>query len=67
MTVDLKGIGKITASKDALNAIAGIIMDASRYNEEDYQVTAVRLNENFYEIFDVLDATGYYDKFKGGD
>lgn len=62
MTVNIEGLGKITASKDVLNTIAG----AFRYSGElqhikNRDALANYHGEVFNSIYDALDESGYYN------
>lgn len=64
MTVNVEGLGKITASKDVLNEIV-----TAFYSASDAQLIhnrprlSERSNKRATEIFDALNKEGYY---KGG-
>lgn len=63
MTVNIEGLGKITASKDVLNEIV-----TAFYNASDAQLMhnhirlSERSNKRATEIFDALNKEGYYIK-----
>lgn len=62
MTIELKGIGKVTASKEVLNLIAIWAGQAA----ESYEVKGLnalkrQATEADKEIYDALDKTGYYN------
>ena len=63
MTIDIKGLGKITASKDVLNVLAGMCLYASKGYEDRGMITmSIYSDECFITIYDELDKAGYYDK-----
>lgn len=65
MTV-VTSIGKITASKDVLNAIVGLAWDAEEnLNAKGRNALAIRASEVACEIYNELDLAGYYDVCKG--
>ena len=62
MTIEIKGVGKVTATKDALCELAFIASCATEYNKmKGYNATAQRQNDVFNAIYDALKAVGYYD------
>lgn len=62
MTLNVEGLGKITASKEVLNAISLAFTHEKKYYEADGRVwiasqAGVRANS----IYDALSKVGYYD------
>lgn len=62
MTVNVEGLGKITASKEALNEIA-IALGVSRdfYFKVDCNALADKCNKAHGSIYRALDDSGYFD------
>ena len=57
--------GNITASKTLLCEIQNLMFAEARRNRNDgYEATARRYSKMANEIYDALDATGYYDNAK---
>ena len=60
-------IGKITASKEVLSALACVFIDAELYNrEKGFVFTAEEQKKAKNQIYDTLYNTGYYDCVKVG-
>lgn len=65
MTVEIKGIGKVTANKDVLNYITLLAGEAAhRYEEKGYNALAKQADKFSTEIWKALDASGLYNDFK---
>lgn len=77
MTVDIKGLGKITASKKVLNTLAGYLFDSAdcdtmraeecaKENDTDmelcYKSVSRQTTEKAMAIIDALEEVGYYNK-----
>lgn len=61
MTVELKGIGKVTASKEVLNLLSIWATEASRvYEGRERHYMAKEAQEASSSIFEALEETGYY-------
>ena len=62
MTVDIEGIGKITASKDTLNNLAILAGCASENLTSREYFTRARIAKDMdWTIYKALKETGYYD------
>lgn len=62
MTVELKGIGKVTASKEVLNLLAiWAIRAAENYESKGLNALRKQALEADKEIFDALAETGFYN------
>jgi len=66
MTIDVKCFGKITASKSVLNSISVLFKEAAELRElkGDEFETAKFYEEMSHQIFEELDKTGLYDKYR---
>ena len=64
MTVNIKGLGKITATKEVLNWLSITLQEASYSFERQKNGFAKTCEEQANEIFVELDKTGYYDSVK---
>ena len=75
MTIDVKGFGKVTASKETLNSLAVLFIYAEeafnkrsedKNRSEKMREVANRIagyhRESRNSIFEALDAVGYYNK-----
>ena len=75
MTIDVKGIGKVTASKETLNMLAVVFIYAQEAFEnrskdvnrsEKMRAVAERMagyqDESRQSIYDALEAVGFYNK-----
>lgn len=61
MTVNVEGLGKITATKDVLNEIVSAFYSASDYQRIDkLPKLSERSSKIAAEIFDALKKEGYY-------
>lgn len=72
MTIDVKGFGKVTASRETLNDLAVLFIYAeeamkrreaestTEHMREVYKRMAGYKNESRNSIFEALDAVGYY-------
>lgn len=61
MTVNIRGLGKITASKDVLNILSTTFDCASIYGFQNNNETLSKMYSEFSpEIFIALEKTGYY-------
>ncbi len=57
--------GNITASKSLLSEITCVLYETARHNRQNgYEATANRYSKIANEIYDALDATGYYEEAK---
>lgn len=64
MTVEIKGIGKITASKETLMFIGSLLLDSASLTREKYpNISDMRMGQ-FDIVHDALDAVGYFDNVK---
>ena len=62
MTVNVEGLGKITASKDVLNAIAGAFSYSSELQHiKNRDALADQHGKVFDSIYDALYESGYYN------
>lgn len=62
MTVDIKGLGKITASKEVLNELVSAFYNESDfYKNKNYLARSERSNKRADIIYDALEKCGYYD------
>lgn len=61
-TVEIEGLGKITTTQSTLNKLSIALMEASKYNGQ-LGIAGVT-TDGFYrqskQIFDILEATGFY-------
>jgi hypothetical protein len=65
MTVEIKGIGKITASKDALNTISIAFDEAAQWNKENgYDAFEERFANASQTIYEALLKAGFYKENK---
>lgn len=65
MTVNIEGLGKITASKEILNLISSLAYEArENYAATGYKAWAVQAKEVAEALYDALDEIGFYDKYK---
>nr|DAG56596.1 MAG TPA: hypothetical protein [Caudoviricetes sp.] len=63
MTVDIKGLGKITASKEVLSEIVSAFYNEGEfYKNKNYLVRSECSNKRADTIYDALEKCGYYDK-----
>lgn len=61
MTVEIKGMGKINATKEVLNEIAIAFSNSCEYNaQKGYYYLAKEAEEAFLTIHKELDKVGYY-------
>lgn len=61
MTVNIYGMGNVTASKDVLNSLACVLLDAEdKAKEEGYETVANVRFKQFLSIHEALDKVGYY-------
>ena len=62
MTVDVVGLGKITATQEVLNAILIAFMHQSNYYKNDGKTWNAELADTrSHSIYDALAKVGYYD------
>ena len=62
MTVNIEGLGKITASKEVLNQIAGAFSSSCELERsKNRDALANKSYKVFVSIYDALDDTGYYE------
>ena len=62
MTVNVEGLGKITASKEVLNAISVAFMhQRNYYNDAGRKWCAGQAELRSHSIYDALVKVGYYD------
>lgn len=62
MTVDIEGLGKITASKEVLCEIVTAFYNESEYyKNRNHSILSERSNKRATIIYDVLEKCGYYD------
>lgn len=62
MTVNIEGLGKITASKAVLNEIASAFSSASEFDRSrNRNALANKSYKVFTSIFDSLEDSGYYE------
>lgn len=60
MTVEIKGLGKITASKEVLNTISVYMFDAGHhYGSKGYKNRQLKVIEEAIVIHDELSSKGY--------
>ena len=61
MTVNIEGLGKITASKEVLNEISSAFGSACDfYRSRNSEALANKSYRVFISIYDALDDSGYY-------
>jgi len=61
MQVEIKGLGKITATKEVLNAIAIMAYKSSEYNKIKKRNALAELDANVHsEIYKALENAGYF-------
>lgn len=62
MTINIDSFGKITASKDTLNALSLVFIQAEESESNKGHNACAKLYRNIAnKIYDKLDETGYYD------
>lgn len=62
MTVEIKGLGKITASKDALNLISILASEASEnFKNRGRDMFSKEAKQISHEIYEALESIGFYD------
>lgn len=62
MTVNIKGLGKITASKEVLNELTmAFSKQAAYYSEHGYKETFLLADERSNAIYYALAKVGFYD------
>lgn len=62
MTVNIEGLGKITASKAVLNEISSAFGSACDfYRNRNSEALANKSYKIFISIYDALDDSGYYE------
>ena len=64
MTVNIKGLGKITANKDVLNWLSITLQEAGYSFEGRKNGLSKICKEQAHEIYMELDQKGYYDSVK---
>lgn len=66
MTIDIKGFGKVTASKEVLNSICLLLGDACelRTRKGDRFGTAKIYTEMAQQVYEELDKVGLYDEYR---
>jgi hypothetical protein len=65
MTVEVRGYGKITASKATLNGLSIIFDNAEElYKTKGNPDMAKIMNGASWDIYNALNAAGYYDDMK---
>ena len=61
MTVEIKGLGKITASKEVLNILSSYAWEASNsYEERGRNQLSINAYKMANTIYDELERNGYY-------
>ncbi|MBQ8426167.1 MAG: hypothetical protein IJX16_00180 [Clostridia bacterium] len=62
MTVEIKGLGKITASKEVLNTLSSLIWESSEsYENRGRKALAKDASDIANAIYDELDKANYYN------
>ena len=62
MTVEIKGLGTITASEDALNLLSILASEASNgFKKRGREMLSEEAKEIAYEIYEELASIGFYE------
>lgn len=65
MTVNIEGLGKITASKDVLNALSSAFShEAQLYADKGKKALFLQADKRSNDIYYALDKVGYYDNIE---
>lgn len=62
MTIDVPHVGKITAAKETLSALAVVFIDLEQ-REKNETLHSLRTKQ-WESIYDALESTGYFDYLK---